>query len=133
MEADLSWWRQGRDEVSAGAKSRACSPVNTIEACWMRCLSVNIRASSTSRGWSRSACASESAYTHLNAIAVPLEDEDDEGRMARLEGGWTGTLPVGKRAVAGCRQAGLDLAMTERSESRGDVVLVEPHLGCPMR
>ena len=77
----------------------------------------------------------ESAFTHLSAIAVPLDGEDDEGRMARLEGWLDRHLAGWQSAVAeDRRQAGLDLAMTERSEAgAGGVVLVEPHWGCPMR
>ena len=74
---------------------------------------------------------SEPAFTHLSAIAVPLDGEDDEGRMARLEGWLDRHLAGWQSAVAeDRRQAGLDLAMTERSEAgAGGVVLVEPHLG----
>ena len=73
----------------------------------------------------------ESAFTHLSAIAVPLDGEDDEGRMARLEGWLDRHLAGWQSAVAeDRRQAGLDLAMSERSEAgAGGVVLVEPHLG----
>ena len=73
----------------------------------------------------------ESAFTHLSAIAVPLEGEDDEGRMARLEGWLDRHLAGWQSAVAeDRRQAGLDLAMTQQSPaSASGVVLVEPHLG----
>ena len=62
---------------------------------------------------------------------MPLDGEDDEGRMARLEGWLDRHLAGWQSAVAeDRRQAGLDLAMTERSEvGAGGVVLVEPHLG----
>ena len=73
----------------------------------------------------------EPAFTHLTAIAVPLKGEDDEARMARLEG-WLDRHLAGWQSVVAedRRQAGLDLAMTERSEvSASGVVLLEPHLG----
>ena len=74
---------------------------------------------------------SEPAFTHLSAIAVPRMDEDDEARMARLEGWLDRHLAGWQSAVAeDRRQAGLDLAMTEQSPaSASGVVLVEPHLG----
>ena len=62
---------------------------------------------------------------------MPVEGEDDEARMARLEGWLDRQLAGWQSAVAeDRRQAGLDLAMTERSGASGSgVVLVEPHLG----
>ena len=74
---------------------------------------------------------SEPAFTHLSAIAVPRMDEDDEARMARLEGWLDRYLAGWQSAVAeDRRQAGLDLAVTEQSPaSANGVVLVEPHLG----
>ncbi len=74
---------------------------------------------------------SEPAFTHLSAIAVPRMDEDDEARMARLEGWLDRHLAGWQSAVAeDRRQAGLDLAMTQQSPaSASGVVLVEPHLG----
>ena len=73
----------------------------------------------------------EPAFTHLSAVAVPREGEDDASRMARLEGWLDRHLAGWQTAVAeDRRQPGLDLAMTERSTASVDgVVLVEPHLG----
>ena len=73
----------------------------------------------------------EPAFTHLSAVAVPQEGEDDASRMARLEGWLDRHLAGWQSAVAeDRRQAGLDLAMTEQSEGGvNGVVLVEPHLG----
>ncbi|MBD40418.1 MAG: hypothetical protein CMB11_08665 [Euryarchaeota archaeon] len=73
----------------------------------------------------------EPAFTHLSAVAVPREGEDDATRMARLEGWLDRHLAGWQSAVAeDRRQAGLDLAMTERSPSGGSgVVVIEPHMG----
>lgn len=73
----------------------------------------------------------EPAFSHLSAIAVPRDGEDDASRMARLEGwldrhlaGWQSTVAEDRR------QAGLDLAMTEPSpESARGVIVIEPHMG----
>ena len=73
----------------------------------------------------------EPAFSHLSAIAVPRDGEDDASRMARLEGwldrhlaGWQSTVAEDRR------QAGLDLAMTEPSpESTHGVIVIEPHMG----